>query len=126
MAFPNPTPLGDVLEYIKSAPAEPNGKPIPIYVDPVGLQRAEATLNAPVTIDLEGVPLKMSLRLILEQRGLAYCVRDGVLIISSVRGIPEELAEAASELRGKDPEQRGWIMQSAGGIGGGMMGGGMR
>jgi RNA polymerase sigma factor (sigma-70 family) len=127
MSFANPTPLGHVLEHIKSALAEPNGKPIPIYVDPIGLQQAEATFKSPVTIDLEGVPLKMSLRLVLKQLGLAYCVRDGVLIISSVRGIREELAEAASELRGKDPEQRAWIMQSVGGTGGGMMmGGGMR
>ena len=84
---------------------EPKGKPIPIYVDPIGLQQAERTLNSTVTIDLEGVPLKTSLRLALKQLGLAYCVRDGVLIISSVQGIREELAEAASELLGSGNDE---------------------
>ena len=66
----------------------------------------------------------MSLRLILKQVGLAYCVRDGVLIISSVQGVREELAEAASELLGNEPEQLGRIMQSMGtpNMGGGGMG----
>ncbi len=41
----------------------------------------------------------------LKQLGLAYCVRDGVLIISSVQGVREELAEAARELLGSGNEQ---------------------
>jgi hypothetical protein len=64
------------------------------------------------------------LRLMLKQLGLAYCVRDGVLIISSVEGVREELAEAASEMLGNDPKQLEGIMQSMG-IGGGMGMGGM-
>jgi hypothetical protein len=111
MSFANPTPLEDVLKYIKSTP---NGKAIPIYVDPKGLELVGQTMNSPVTIDLDGIPLKMSLRLVLKQLGLAYCVRDGVLIISSVQGIREELAEAASEQFGSDPNQLDQIMQSMG------------
>ncbi len=96
-------------------------------------------------MDLEGVPLKTSLRLILKQLGLAYCVRDGVLIISSVQGIREELAEAARESYGSGNEEidmrrlmgtmgfggrmtgMGGGMGMMGGMGGGMggMGGGM-
>ena len=53
-------------------------------------------------MDLEGVPLKTTLRLMLKQLGLAYCVRDGVLIISSDQGISEELEEAQSELESED------------------------
>lgn len=121
MAFANETPLENVLKYIRSATAGPNGTPIPIYVDPKGLQQVERTLNSTVTIDLEGVPLKMSLRLLLKQLDLAYCVRDGVLIISSVQGVREELAEAASEMLGSDPKQLEGIFQSMG-IGGGGMG----
>jgi hypothetical protein len=123
MTFPNPTPLQDVLKYIKQALKDSHGNPIPIYIDPKGLEQAGFTLSSPVAIDLVGVPLKTSLRLILKQLDLAYCVRDGVLIISSVQGVREELAEAASELSGKDPELMGRIMQSMGGMGGGMMGG---
>jgi hypothetical protein len=53
---------------------------------------------------LEHVPLKTTLRLMLKQIGLAYCVRDGVLIISSVQGIDEELKEAQSEIDGIKPQ----------------------
>jgi hypothetical protein len=103
MSFANETPLDDVLKYIRQATTTKTSAPLPIYVDPVGLQDAERSLNSTVTIDLEGIPLKTSLRLVLKQFGLAYCVRDGVLMISSVRGICEELAEAASELQVSDP-----------------------
>jgi hypothetical protein len=115
------TPLKDLLKQIRSSLAGPSGTVIPVYVDPKGLEQARVTLDTPITLDLEGIPLKTALRLMLKQLGLAYCVRDGVLIISSLRGVREELAEAAGELRGQDPEQMQSIMQSMG-----MMGGGMR
>ena len=136
MAFEKETPLGDVLKYIKQATTTPSAKQfsaIPIYVDPLGLQQVERTLKSTVTMDLEGIPLKTSLRLMLKQLGLAYCVRDGVLIISSVQGIREELAEAARELLGSGNEQINIPMLNQMGILGGggmgvegMMGGGMR
>jgi hypothetical protein len=123
ISFSRPTPLKELLNQIRSSLAESSGTTVPIYVDPKGLEQARVTLSTPVTMDLEGIPLKTALRLMLKQLGLAYCVRDGVLIVSSLQGIREELAEAAGELRGKDPEQMFSIMQS---IGGGMTGGGMR
>src|SRR5262249_13395781 len=70
MSFANPTPLDDVLKYIRAATSRPDAKPIPIYVDPKGLGEVGATLSSPVIIDLDGVPLKMSLRLMLKQLGL--------------------------------------------------------
>jgi hypothetical protein len=100
MAFANETPLKDVLQHIKDALALSGGPPVPLYVDPVGLQHLGQTVNSTVVIDLQGAPLKTCLRLILKQLGLAFCVRDGVLIISSPQGIREELAEAARELFG--------------------------
>jgi RNA polymerase sigma factor (sigma-70 family) len=100
MSFARETPLEDVLKYIKSATAKPGGSPIPIYVDPVGLQQLDRTPTSTISIDLEGAPLKTSLRFILKQLGLAYCVRDGVLIISSPQVIRAELAEAAREIIG--------------------------
>jgi RNA polymerase sigma factor (sigma-70 family) len=128
--FPNETPLGDVLKRIKEASKPTDGKPIPVYVDPTGLQEAEKTMESPVVIDLEDVPLRFSLRLALKQLGLAYCVRDGVVIISSVNGIQQELMEAQAEQIGLHPEQypmQGMMGQMSG-MGGGMggMGGGMR
>jgi RNA polymerase sigma factor (sigma-70 family) len=84
MPFANETPLEDVLKYIKSETASkdlPSG--LPIYVDPVGLQEVEKTMTSPVTIDVEGVPIKTTLRLILKQLGLAYSVKGGLLSITS-------------------------------------------
>ena len=83
MSFANETPLEDVLKYIKSASQGPNDTGIPIYVDPIGLYEAEKTMTSPVTLDVEGVPLKTTLRLVLNQLGLTYAVRDGLLTITS-------------------------------------------
>lgn len=106
MSFGEETPLSDILKYIKSATTGANNTGIPIYVDPVGLQEAEKTMSSPVTLELEGVPLKTTLRLILKQIGLAYCVKDGLLLISSPRGIVQELEEAESILDDESPQAR--------------------
>lgn len=81
MSFANETPLEDVLKYVKQATSGPNDKGIPIYVDPAGLQRADKTMSSPVTIDVEGVPLWTTLRLVLKQLGLTYSVEGGLLTI---------------------------------------------
>jgi RNA polymerase sigma factor (sigma-70 family) len=107
MAFHEDTPLEDIIKYIKQAATSADGKVIPIYVDPVGLKEADVTLTSHVSnLDLEGVPLKTSLRLMLRQLGLAYCVRDGVLIISSVEGIYQELQEEMSAREALHPNPR--------------------
>ena len=49
MSFANETPLDDVLKYIKQATTTPTFSGIPIYVDPLGLQEAERSLNSTVT-----------------------------------------------------------------------------
>ena len=82
MRFPKQTPIEDVLKYIKGATSGADGKGIPIYVDPVGLQEANVNLTSPVSIELDGIPLKWSLRVCLKQLGLAYAVRDGFVMIS--------------------------------------------
>ncbi len=91
MLFDEATPLEDVLKYIKAATTTTTYAGMPIYVDPKGLKEAEATMMSTIQMDLQWVALKTSLRLLLKQLGLAYCVRDGVLIISSEQGIAEEL-----------------------------------
>ena len=84
MNFPNDTPLADVQKYIEqSTQDEAAGLPtgIPIYVDPKGLKAAGATLASTVAINLEGVPLRNTLTLILDQLDLTYIVEGGVLVI---------------------------------------------
>jgi WD40 repeat protein/tetratricopeptide (TPR) repeat protein len=83
MSFPDETPLEDVLRQIKKATTSPTYSGIPIYVDLLGLIEADKTMTSKVKIDLHGVPLKTTLRLVLEQLGLAYTVKDGFLQITS-------------------------------------------
>ena len=72
---------------IKQATTNPSSDGIPIFVDQTGLQAAKRSLASTVSIDLEGVPLKTSLKLMLKQLGLAYTVRDGLLVISAAESI---------------------------------------
>jgi hypothetical protein len=84
MHFLEATPLENVLESIKKATTGADGKAIPIYVDPVGLMEAEKTMTSTVAnIDLDGVPLRTSLRVCLAQLDLAYRVEGGLLRITS-------------------------------------------
>ncbi len=92
MNFPNDTPLEDVMKYIaQSTQDKDTGLPqgIPIYVDPKGLQDVNATMASTVTINLNGVPLKDSLRLLLHQRNLGYRVADGLMVITDPRDVAE-------------------------------------
>ena len=93
MNFPSDTPLEDVKKYIEqSTQDEAAGLPtgIPIYVDPVGLQDADKTMASTVSLNLEGIPLRTTLKLMLHQLRLAYKVEGGLLIITD-----EETAETA-------------------------------
>ena len=95
MSFPNETPLGDVLKYIKQATTSPTFPGLPIYVDPVGLRETDRTLTSTITFDVENTPLRVMLTHILAQLGLAYAVKDDVLIVSSDKGIDRERKETA-------------------------------
>ena len=127
--FPIETPLEEILKHVKDSTKGADGKRLSIYVDPQALQEAEKTMKSPVVIDLEDVPLRFSLRLVLKQLGLAYCVRDGVVMISTVDGIRQELQEAQAEQMGLNPDKfpfaggMGGMMQGMGAMGrpGGMM-----
>ena len=93
MTFSNPTSLHDLMTYIKKAtihePEFPQG--LPIYVDPVGLQDADKTMASPVAIHLSGVPLRTTLALVLDQLGLIFRVRSGVLVIIDPDAVPDAL-----------------------------------
>jgi hypothetical protein len=83
MPFSIETPLDDVLKHIKQATTTSTFPGIPIFVDPIGLQQVEKSMISTVKINLDGVPLKTTLRLILKQLGLTYSVKDGFLMITS-------------------------------------------
>jgi hypothetical protein len=82
MRFDWNSDLGEVCKYIQESTREPDGWRISIDYEsmgPHGMLRG----SVPVawSVDLEGVPLRTSLRLYLAKAGLAYYVRGGVLRI---------------------------------------------
>lgn len=87
MSFPNGQPLEDVIKYIKQATAGdewPDG--VPIYLDTSPLdeqifEKPESLLKTPITMDLSGVPLRLTLKLIADQIGMGYGVKDGMVRI---------------------------------------------
>ncbi len=84
MSFNEETPLEDALKYIKQATTTATYSGIPIYVDPSGLHEADKTMSSTVrNMELEGVPLKVTLGLLLKQLDLGYSVQDGMLKIGS-------------------------------------------
>jgi hypothetical protein len=103
MPFENETTLEDVIAHIKRETASPGEAPLPVYVDPIGLQEAEKTMQSPITMSLEGVPLRTTLRLMLKQLGLAYGVQeDGLLIITAEggeEGVIEPMSLILDEIR---------------------------
>ena len=135
MNFPNDTPLEDIKKYIEqSTQDEAAGLPtgIPIYVDPQGLQDADKTMASTVAINLEGIPLKTTLRLLLKQLSLTYTVKDGLLTITSTQSDDQpteirvyqvaDLALIPLSLLGGGGGGGGGI--GGGGLGGGGLGGG--
>jgi hypothetical protein len=88
MVFAEGTALEDILKYIHQATTSRTYMGIPIYVDPIGLQEAEKSMTSTVrNMDLEGVPLRRTLQLLLKQLDLAYFVEDGVLCITSLKSM---------------------------------------
>ncbi len=115
MPFPVETPLDNVLKYIKQATTTAKHPGLQIYVDPIGLQEAERSINSTVQLDLDHVPLRKSLQLALKQLGLTYKVEDGVLIVISQDSEDQDLEvdtrhRASHNRRGRaggDPGRQG-------------------
>ena len=127
MNFATETPLADVKKYIQDATQdEAAGLPtgIPIYVDPIGLQDADKTLADTVTMQLEGIPLKTTLRLLLKQLSLTYTVKDGLMTITSNASDdqPTDIRVYYAADLALIPLS---LLTGGGGGGGGGMGGGM-
>jgi hypothetical protein len=90
LTYADGAPLDDVLKDIKmqttknpKLPKLPTG--IPIYVDPIGLQEAERSLNSTVKRPSSADTLALGdhLRRILEPLGLGYVVKDGYMMITT-------------------------------------------
>ncbi len=75
----------------------PDGHEISLYLAPESIDEMEETLQKIVKIDLEGVPLRTTLDLALNQCGLSYSVKGGVIIVASVFDSPDPVPIASSE-----------------------------
>ena len=98
MHFHEETPLEDVLKSVRKATTGTDGKGIPIYVDPIGLSEADKTPTSTVrSIELDGVPLRASLRLCLNQLDLGFRVTDGYLLITAQESLDRSLLSAPED-----------------------------
>lgn len=105
MDFEDETPFEDGLKYIKEATKGPGQPDIPIYVDPVGLSEADKTMASPFrNVKFDRLRLKTTLRNILGQLNLDYCVKDGVLFISSAAGVERERKDSPALAVDATPE----------------------
>lgn len=70
-------PLSDVIQFIRDFAG------INIVIDQDGLAEAGIDATEPISLALHNVPLKSALKLALRPVGLAYIIRDDVLLITS-------------------------------------------
>ena len=87
MSFEAETSLAELVKYLKASTKGEGGMPegIPIYIDPIGLSEADKTMASTVrNLDVQGVPLRTTLKLLLNQLDLTYVVGDGLLRIISL------------------------------------------
>jgi hypothetical protein len=87
MSYPDLTPIRRVLEDVRRATRGPEDQGVPIDVSPEGLRTAEKTMDSPVTIELKGVPLRTTLRLVLGQLGMGFDVKDGRVWVSELDAV---------------------------------------
>jgi hypothetical protein len=90
LTYPDGAPLEQVLKEIKRSTGRPKLKSgIPIYVDPVGLQEAEKSMESPIKKPQSADKLSLGehLKRLLRPLGLGYVVKDRFLMITSKESI---------------------------------------
>ena len=71
------TPLEEVLDHFRESTG------INIVADEPALTEAGVSLQRPITLRVEGIPLKKTLQMLLHQAHLSYVVQDGVVLITT-------------------------------------------
>ena len=104
--FPTEVPLEDALRYVSTTARTDDGRPLPIYVNPIALQEVDRTLQSPVSLVLEGVPLRTGLDCLLRQVSLTYEIKGGLIeVVSDIDRI-EHQGYNEPCLRGPAPADR--------------------
>ena len=83
------TPLADVIEYLKDLHKQKHPG-FEIVLDTKTLSDLGIAADTPISKSLKGISLRSALRLLLRDLGLAYVIRNEVLLITS----PEEACYA--------------------------------
>jgi len=86
-------PLGDVVAFLE------DHHKIEIQLDHNALDSAGVNTDSPVTIDVEGISLRSALNLMLKSIDLTYCVRDGVLLVTTTEEVEDELVTKVYDAR---------------------------
>ncbi len=136
--FPEGTTLEEILTTVRESTKDSRvglKKGVPFYVDPIvliedppGQEKRKRIFKTIAPIELDDVPLRVALRLALDQFSLSYQVRDRMVYI-----MDEDLLDLRSEGATEFRAATGWrnplraMGGGMGGMGGGMggMGGGM-
>ena len=109
------TPLADVIETLKSY------HDIPIYLDKRAIEdEGGLDTNVPVNISLRNISLRSGLRILLNQVGMDYIIKDEVLRITTIEVAQEELVTRVYPVGDLVLP----ILNLGGGGGGGGLGGG--
>jgi hypothetical protein len=102
LTYPDGASLDVVLKAVRMRTSKNPKMPkipvgIPIYVDPIGLQEAEVSLNSPVKRppSADTMAFGEHLRRVLESVGLGYIVKDGYIMITSGDSIDVPVGEDA-------------------------------
>lgn len=93
--FAEPTPLLEVVEYLNKKVG------IRVVLDQAALGRLDIDADHPVQLALDGVRLKTSLKLILDQVGMTYKVipEDNLLILTDHLGSEDPAERTLAELK---------------------------
>ena len=82
-------PIRDYLyDSMKASEAKPRWikpvlRPVPIFFDLGGLQKANANLDDRTTLDVKDASFGTALKMVLDQVGLTYQVEDGRVVIGA-------------------------------------------
>ncbi len=79
--------LVPAIKALRTAHAGPDG-PVPIYFDLKGPGGANAKLVSKVILDIEDLPLRQALKMVLDQAGLTFQVEDARIVITEATNNP--------------------------------------
>jgi hypothetical protein len=93
--FATPTALADVCEHLHQA------LKAPVVLDRAALDRLELKPEDRVQLELEGVRLKVGLKLLLDQVGLTFQVvpEDNLLVLTDSQGSTDPIDRVLSEIK---------------------------